>query len=307
MMTDTGTNRFIILGFPRSGTTLLSRLLDAHPEISCPPETHLFSAAGRFLKEQSAVEGPPIGVLTGLGFAGVPAEEVIAPLRDMIFAHQARIAGEKPVWVEKTGNDIFHLEALEPLMAGHMLFICLIRHPLDVIASNIDLAAKMGAELDDLHALTRGANGPHEGLARAWIARTEALDAFAERNAAATCSLRYEDLLKNPAGRLGDLFRFMGVTAKPDVVIERAFSGEPRVGLGDFRIHDTKGIASPVKDSWRKRLPPAALARIVPMLAPLMERHGYPVPKTPKQPGREDAIRQFQMAARMRQSTSGAG
>ena len=46
----------VLLGFPRSGTTLLSRLLDAHPEISCPPETHLLSAASRFLSEQTEVE-----------------------------------------------------------------------------------------------------------------------------------------------------------------------------------------------------------------------------------------------------------
>ncbi|MFN3287835.1 MAG: sulfotransferase [Sphingomonadaceae bacterium] len=32
---------FAIFGFPRSGTTLLSRLLDAHPQVSSPPETYL--------------------------------------------------------------------------------------------------------------------------------------------------------------------------------------------------------------------------------------------------------------------------
>ncbi|MCA9663328.1 MAG: sulfotransferase, partial [Myxococcales bacterium] len=30
----------IVLGAPRSGTTLLRRLLDAHPNIACPPETY---------------------------------------------------------------------------------------------------------------------------------------------------------------------------------------------------------------------------------------------------------------------------
>ncbi|HEY4117191.1 MAG TPA: sulfotransferase [Byssovorax sp.] len=28
----------VILGPPRSGTTLLRRLVDAHPNLSCPPE-----------------------------------------------------------------------------------------------------------------------------------------------------------------------------------------------------------------------------------------------------------------------------
>jgi protein-tyrosine sulfotransferase len=70
----------LILGFPRSGTTLLARLLDAHPQVSCPPETYLFASAARFLHEQSRVEGPPIGVLAGLVFLGIPAEDVAVPL-----------------------------------------------------------------------------------------------------------------------------------------------------------------------------------------------------------------------------------
>ena len=82
-------DRHLILGFPRSGTTLLSRLIDAHPEISSPPETFMFSSAARFLAEQSAVEGPPIGVLSGLAFAGFEPEEVMGPLRAMLFGWHA--------------------------------------------------------------------------------------------------------------------------------------------------------------------------------------------------------------------------
>jgi protein-tyrosine sulfotransferase len=31
----------VVLGFPRSGTTLLRRLLESHHDLCCPPETHL--------------------------------------------------------------------------------------------------------------------------------------------------------------------------------------------------------------------------------------------------------------------------
>src|SRR5262245_115225 len=131
MRDPAASRRFLILGFPRSGTTLLSQLLDAHPDISCPPETNLFSAAGRFLAEQTAVEGPPIGVLTGLGFVDIPPEDVFEPLRRMLFGFHERIAGDAPMWVEKTATDIFHIEELEPLLVGHARFIVLVRHPLD--------------------------------------------------------------------------------------------------------------------------------------------------------------------------------
>lgn len=294
--------RFVVIGFPRSGTTLLSQLLDAHPDISCPPETYLFSAAGRFLAEQSSVEGPPIGVLSGLGFLGITPEEVMAPLRDMVFGFHDRIAGDAKVWVEKTAVDIFHLEELEALLAGHVRFIVMVRHPLDVIASNMDLAAALGAQLPEMFALTRGVNGPTEGFAQAWIDRMEALSAFVERNSDAAYVLRYEDLLNEPAARLDALFEFMGVAADSAGVIERAFSQPGRLGLGDFRVHETNGIRPATKDSWRQRLPRVAVARVLPRLAPIMERYDYPLPKTPRAPSREEAIRQFVMAAQMKRS-----
>lgn len=294
------TGRYLILGFPRSGTTLLSRLLDAHPDISCPPETHLFAGAARYLKEQTAVEGPPIGVLSGLNFLGIEAEEVMAPLRAMIFNLHDRVANGAAVTVEKTGVDIFHLETLEPFLKGHARFILLIRNPLDVVASNIDLADAMGAELDDLFAVTRGINGRHEAIARAWIERTAAVDAFAERNPEDCCRLRYEDLIGGPKDALAMLLRFLDLEGDPAAMIRDAFAGSPRYGLGDFRVSETRGIRSVDPNGWRKRVPRGVASRIVPLLAPTMERHGYKVPKTPRLPTREDAVRQFVMAAQMK-------
>jgi hypothetical protein len=295
--------RLIVLGFPRSGTTLLARLLDGHPEISAPPETGLFSAAGRFLQEQSLVEGPPIGVLTGLSFAGIPPDAALAGLRAMLFGFHDRIAAGRPVWVEKTATDIFHLETLEPLLAGHARFLCLVRNPLDVVASNVDLARTMGARLTELYAATAGINAEHDGIARAWIERQAALDAFAARHSGDCLSLRYEDLLAAPEAALSGILAFLGLAGDPAAMIAAAFSGNSRIGLGDFRIDGTKGLNPPVENGWRKRLPPAAIARIVPLLAPLMERHGYKVPKVPAPLSREVAIRQFELAARMKRQS----
>jgi hypothetical protein len=309
MMAETAgetAGRLIVLGFPRSGTTLLARLLDGHPQISAPPETGLFSAAGRFLQEQSLVEGPPIGVLTGLSFAGIPPDAALAGLRAMLFGFHDRIAAGRPVWVEKTATDIFHLETLEPLLAGHVRFLCLVRNPLDVVASNVDLARTMGARLAELYAATAGINAEHDGIARAWIERQAALDAFAARHPGDCLSLRYEDLLAAPEAALSGILAFLGLAGDPAAMIAAAFSGNSRIGLGDFRIDGTKGLNPPVENGWRKRLPPAALARIVPQLAPLMERHGYKVPKVPAPLSREVAIRQFELAARMKRQSPAA-
>lgn len=288
-----GRRGFVILGFPRSGTTLLSRLLDAHPQVSSPPETYLNRAAARFLSEQTLVEGPPVGVLSALAFLGFDAEAVMAPLRAMIFDVHARIAGDKPVWVGKTAADIFHLETLEPLLVGHVRFITLVRNPLDVIASNVERDRAMGAQTDELFAATRGQNAPYDALARVWLERQAALDAFAERHAADCHRLRYEDLLADPAGELRRLFAFLALDVDPDRLLADAIAREPRVGLGDFRANEQTALRPPDPDGWRRRLPPGATSRIVPMLAQAMQAHGYAVPRVPRTPTREAAIRRY--------------
>ncbi len=302
-MSDTIRKGLVVLGFPRSGTTLLARLLDGHPEISAPPETGMLSGAGRFLTELETVEGPHLGVLTGLAMAGIASEDVYAALREMIVGFHARIAGEKSVWVEKTATDIFHLDTLEPLLAGHVRFLCITRNPLDVVASNVDLARTMGAQLTELFARTRGTNAECDGIARAWVDCQVALDAFVSRQPEACFRLRYEDLLASPGQELARLLDFIGLEGDPEAMIAAAFSADARIGLGDFRIDETSGLRPAVEGGWRKRLPRAAAGRIVPMVAALMETHGYKVPKVPAPSSRDVAIRQFQLATQMKRQS----
>jgi hypothetical protein len=295
-------NRYLLLGFPRSGTTLLSRLLNGHPDISCPPETYSFAAGARFLAEQTEVEGPPIGILTALGLLDFTYEDTVGPLRKMLFEIQDKIAGDHRVWVEKTGANVFHIEKLEPLLTGHTRFIYLVRNPLDVVASNMDLAATMGAQLSDIFAMTRGQSSPHEGLLAAWIDRTNAMDAFAERHNEDCYSLRYEDLVSAPEQALQKIMDFMALDCDPVNQIKTAFSQEAAIGLGDFRIDETTEIRPLEKNIWRKRLPRNAASRMIPMAAGLMERHGYTVPKAIRAPDRDVAIKQFKMAVELKRS-----
>ena len=298
------TSRLVILGFPRSGTTLLARLLDGHPDISAPPETGLLSAAGRFLVELSDVEGPPIGVITGLGFAGVKAEEIYASLRHMIFEFYDQIAVGRKIVVEKTATDIFHLERLEPMLVGHVRFICLTRNPLSVIPSNIELSQTMAARLPELFALTRGWNSEYDGIAHAWINRQTALDDFSARHPDDCFNLRYEDLVASPDQVLRDILKFSGLTSglenAPQHMVAAAFSETARIGLGDFKIHETAGLRPVVENAWRKRVPGAVASRIIPLLADMMMKHGYTVPKVAPAPTRDITMRQFEMAARLR-------
>ena len=305
-MTSDKNTRLVIFGFPRSGTTLLSRILNAHPDIASPPETGLMSGAGRFLTELTDIEGPPLGVQTGLAFAGIPTEDLHAALRGMLFGFLDRIAAGKRIWVEKTATDIFHLERLAPLLVGHVRFICLVRNPLDVVASNLQLQRTMAGQLTELFAVTRGINSEYDGIAKAWVERQTVLDEFSARHSEDCIGLRYEDLLDDPDQTLRRLFAFAGVDGDPAQVIADAFAGPPRIGLGDMSINDQNGLRPVSVNGWRKRLPPAAASRIVPMVAGLMAAHGYKVPKVPPPADRDTAIRQYEIAVRMKQQMADA-
>ena len=68
----------IIIGCPRSGTTLLRRLIGAHPRLDCPGESFLLRAAVRFLRGERVAEGIDYGPLGGLLPLGFEPEEVKA-------------------------------------------------------------------------------------------------------------------------------------------------------------------------------------------------------------------------------------
>ena len=67
----------VILGHPRSGTTLLRRLLGAHSRLHGMPETHLLGACARFLDGDETADGLTLSVLTGLHFLGYGDDAVL--------------------------------------------------------------------------------------------------------------------------------------------------------------------------------------------------------------------------------------
>lgn len=296
--------RFVALGFPRSGTTLLRRLLDAHPEVSCPPETNLISACGRFLESAPSVDGLTVGVLSGLAFSGVPEADVLDQLRRLVFGLHERIAAGKPVWVEKTAFDIFYLEAVEQLLAGHCRFVCLVRHPLDVIVSVKDLFDGMDRILPEMHAFVRRHTSLYDAYAEAWIDRMTALGRFMAARPDDCLMLRYEDLVADPAAALTRLTGFMEVTSAVPEMLDAAFSRPAAVGLGDWNTYSRRSVDGGSVGRWQGVLPASTVARLAPRLEPLMQAYGYPAPEV--SPGLQgaEAIRKYELTMHVTQTVA---
>jgi protein-tyrosine sulfotransferase len=276
-MSSEAAHGIVILGMPRSGTTLLRRLLDAHPAICCPPETNLLSAAARFLREEAFAGGVSIGVLSGLSFAGIPEQVVIARLRELVFGLLQDICRQrrKKHWAEKTAFNVFHLDQIELLCRGACRFLCLVRHPLDVVCSIKELTDKMEMYVAELHAYVRQYPAPLEAFAHAWVDAHARLRRFVRDYPADCLTLRYEDLVQHPAEELQRVFDFLGEPADVPAILAQALHRTEAIGLGDWKTYERQAIHTDSVGRWR-HLSPSTVHRLVKIIAAEMELAGYP-------------------------------
>lgn len=268
----------VVLGAPRSGTTLLRRLLDAHPNIASPPETYLLSAAARFLHRDKFAAGLEIGVLSGLAFAGFEEAEVLERLRHFVFGfleeHAARSG--KPRWAEKTAFDAFHVPQIRALCSGHVRFVCVSRHGLDAAASLAELVDKTGGYVEELHPYVRRHREPLVGLAHAWVDAASAVADVAEGEADAI-SVRYEALVEDPATTLRALFEALDEPhddALVGEVLVTALGQEGKLGFGDWKTYAKGAIDRSSVERWRS-LPRPVQAQLAEICNPTLTRLGY--------------------------------
>lgn len=264
----------VIVGSPRSGTTLLRRILDAHSNIACPPETYLLSAAARFLHEETFAQGLRIGVTAGLGFAGFAEDEVLARLRAMVFGFFEEHARkrDKTRWAEKTAFDAFHLAAIRRVCGGHVRFLGLQRHGLDVACSVAELVDKTGGYVEELHEYVRRYPQPLEAFARAWVDTSTAIaDLCAEDELA--LDLRYEELARGPEAVVRRVLEFVGEPWE-DGLIERALGEAENVGFGDWKTYARAQVDTSSIDRW-KGLPAPTRGHLAEICNPTLQRLGY--------------------------------
>ncbi|BCS31977.1 hypothetical protein TBR22_A11810 [Luteitalea sp. TBR-22] len=291
-MSATGYEGIVVLGVPRSGTTLLRRLLRAHPDIACPPETNLLSAASRFLEEQRFAGGLSVGVVPGLHFAGFAEAVVLDRLREFVFEFWRDIAARegKRRWAEKTAVDIFHLDAIERLCGDRCRYVAIVRHPLDVVCSLKELGDKMESHLPELFEFVRRRPETYEAFAEAWAAGNRRLLAFADAHPGWVVRVRYEDLTADPRTTLATIFDFLGESTDVDAVLSRAFSDGESVGLGDWKTYASHEVSAGSVGRHRT-LSPWTIERLSPLVDDVMERLGYEPIRRKGSPG-DDQRRQ---------------
>jgi hypothetical protein len=259
----------------RSGSTLLRFVLDAHPDLACPPETNLPGLCVQLATVWSLIEGAPLSANRGDEPPEVP-EAAIAGVREtmdrMVGSYLTR-RGKKRYCDKSLGTARY-----APLLRRvypQARFICLYRHPMDVIASGTEACpwGLNGYGFDPYIAATPG--NAVMALASFWTDNVQATLAAEERFPDACFRLRYEDLVADPEATVAAVFDFLGVRPAPGIT-EACFSAErERFGPADYKIWYTSQISDDsVGRGWS--VPAAMIApQLLGVMNELAGRLGY--------------------------------
>jgi protein-tyrosine sulfotransferase len=285
----------VVLGAPRSGTTLLRRLLAAHPHIACPPETHVLNACARFIASDPIGEGLDIGVLSGLSYAGLEEGVVLQRVRELAFGllgEHARLEG-KPRWAEKTAIDAFYIRQIDRIFGDHCRFVCVLRHGLDVAVSMQELCDRSGGYMRELHEYIKRYPKPLEAFSRAWSDISMELKSFAARHPENAIVVRYEELVADTAGTMNEIMRHIGEVWQPEWM-EQALRSTGQLGFADWKTYGRSRIDSESIGRW-KTLPPTTVSALAAIANETLAACGYDRIALTAAPSGEEARRRYEL------------
>ncbi|MBO0833986.1 MAG: sulfotransferase, partial [Actinobacteria bacterium] len=211
-------------------------------DLACPPETNVPALCGQLATVWSLIEGAPLSANRGDEPPDIP-DAAIAGVREtmdrMTGSYLAR-RGKKRYCDKSLGTARFSY--LMQRIWPRTKFICLFRHPMDVIASGMEACpwGLNGYGFDPYIAETPG-NSVH-ALAHFWVDNAATI-LTAEQQFAERCHrVRYEDMVADPQAVADRLFKFLDVDLVPGIA-EACFAAErERFGPADYKIWHTSQI-----------------------------------------------------------------
>ena len=262
---------FVVCG-ARSGSTLLRRLLDGHPDIACPAETDFAVLMEAFAHTARVLAGPEN---TGQESTGPEdaAAALLAEARGVVDGLAGRYLERvgKSRWCDKSLSNVLHLEALAAAWP-EARFILLHRHVMDFIASALDAQPWGLSEYGFGSYAAENSGDSLNALTAYWLDCAWRMLAFEQYHRERCLRLRYEDLVDTPERELARLWTFLEVSPEPEAV-SRAFrpgSGAARSGgspgRGDNKTWYTGSVhTDSVGRGARipaRRIKPASLSRV---------------------------------------------
>lgn len=291
-----GDNFAFLVCSERSGSNLLTTVLNGHPEITAPPPSHLFRLFannaqnyGSLLRDHNwhillrdvlrAFDHQLGSWNTSLDFASLVARDlersVVAPILEL-YRTEAAYDGASMMFVKEN-----HTARFAGFLQQHLpgcRFVFMVRDPRDVAASYL---------------ATDGIPGGVERAVDVWIAdQTDNLALWQLSSEQTLYHLRYEDLLADAQGSLAPVTSFLGLNYSSTML---DFHGDDRTRRNAQRIDAWKNLSRPIQSQnagkYRQSLMPAEIEYIELRCHFLMQAFGYSPDIVIKQPDDPEIVR----------------
>ena len=256
-----GVNVFFACGAPKSGTTWLQSVLDAHPEVCCSGEGHFvqrFSLpAAQMINDYNAAltveaekvyEGRP-------SYQPVDQEEFDDMVRAFMLRRMGARASDETRWIgDKTPAYVKQLGRLHHLFP-HAKILHMVRDPRDVAVSRLGFEARAGRARD----LAPGAEDHRKVVEAAiawWKDAITRVDAFSKAHPGLVHEVSYHDMHADPVGTSTALFEFLGVSTDQVQMarIAAATSFEAMSGRRPGQEDASSFLRKGVPGDWRNGL-----------------------------------------------------
>lgn len=285
----------IILGHPRSGTTLLRRLLNGHDNLYCPGETHILNASARFIQSEKTAHGLDMGVFSGMHFCGLKNEDVLTAVRDLAFSLLKKASSKQKGkrWVEKTAVDSYYINEIDLLFGNYAYFIGIVRHGIDVALSSQDYSDRAGMYLNMFRPYINHYEQPLEAFLRSWVDVTTKMIEFSQKHPNNCLLVRYEDLVDEPDQVIAHILEFIGEEYSNEM-LTKGLANTTDLGLSDGKCLLQKNVTKAYTNRW-KDLSEPQLSHLAKIANPLLETLGYDVIDVDESLSVDDARREFEL------------
>ena len=255
---------FFIIGRPRSGTTLLQTLFEAHPNVQITPESPVINECFNRFKHVKKWDGKRLALFTDalfdiVKFEGwkIDRDELFNQLSEytgnLTFQTIIKITylryqsvfekGEIEIFGDKNPRYSKYPEKLKEIFPDAR-FIHIVRDYRDHILS-----------MQRVNLL----NSNLPLISYVWRKSQKKIFQLAERYPDSILSVKYEDFVKNPEANLHAMCEFLGVKYDPDVLKypekEEAFKKEFKTKTSDvFHGNLFKPITADNVDKWKSKM-----------------------------------------------------
>jgi tetratricopeptide (TPR) repeat protein len=251
-----------IVGFPRSGTTMVEQTLTAHPKISAGDELPTINEITNILPRMlnSPLAYPEAFADLWLG----DQAEALDNLRDYYLqrARQLGAIGKGAAWfTDKMPLNEMHL-GLIGLIFPEAPIIHLLRHPLDVVLSVFS------------NHLTHGFYCAYdlETIARHYVLVMELVERYRGEMTLRYLPVRYEDIVEDQEANVRKMLAFVGAPFDRRCL---AFHENRRYARTASYAQVTEKLYD--RSRFRYRAYVEHLAPVIPILEPMIERLGYSI------------------------------